>query len=237
MKRTLSLVLVIGLSVLVTGASAGRERASHTCVRGGELRFQASDGTRLVGHRFGKGTTAVVLVHQNEGDLCAWVPYARRLAAQGYFAFPIDLRNFGFSQRRAGRLGQQVQRDVIAAVNALRRLGKQKIFVVGASYGAIAAVVAAPNTAVAGVVSLSAPDLFEGLNGIAAARRLRAPVLYAATEDDQGGRFATAARALYAATPSTQKTLEVLPGDAHGIAMITSSPGLRALVERFLRAH
>lgn len=236
MKRTLSLLLVLG-AVLAAAASAAQERTNHSCVKGGELRFAAADGTKLVGHRFGKGTTAVVLVHQGAGDLCDWVPYARRLAGQGYFAFPIDLRGFGFSQRRSGRLALQVQRDVIAAVKVLRALGKRKIFVVGASYGALASVVAAPNTTVAGVVSLSGPDIFKGLNGITAARRLRAPVLYAATEDDQEGRFATAAQELYDATASTEKTLELLPGDAHGIAMLTSSPGLRALVESFLRSH
>jgi pimeloyl-ACP methyl ester carboxylesterase len=240
MRRTLSLLsllVLLGVAALVSGASAGQEREEHSCVRGNELWFYAADGTKLVGHRFGKGTTAVILVHQGAGDLCQWVPYARRLAAQGLFAFPIDLRNFGFSQKRSGRLGQQVQRDVIAAVKALRGLGKKKIFVVGASYGALASVVAAPNTSVAGVVSLSAPDVYQGLNGLTAARRLRAPVLYAATDADQEGRFATAAQALYDATASTDKTLELLPGEAHGIAMLTSSTRLRGLVEAFLRSH
>jgi alpha-beta hydrolase superfamily lysophospholipase len=236
MKRTLSLLLVLG-AVLVTAASAGQARTGHSCVRGGELWFHAADGTKLVGHRFGSGTTAVILVHQGAGDLCQWVPYARRLAAQGLFAFPIDLRNFGFSQKRTGRLGQQVQRDVIAAVKALRGLGKKRIFVVGASYGALAAVVAAPNTSVAGVVSLSAPDVYLGLNGLTAAARLRAPVLYAATDADQEGRFATAAQALFDATVATDKQLELLPGEAHGIAMLTGSTRLRGLVEGFFRSH
>ena len=238
MRRTLSLLLVLG-AVLATAASAGQERSDHACVRSGEVSFRAADGTRLVGHRFGSGTTAVILVHQGAGDLCQWVPYARRLASQGLFAFPIDLRNFGFSQKRTGRLGQQVQRDVIAAVKALRALGKKKIFVVGASYGALASVVAAPNTSVAGVVSLSAPDVYLGLNGLTAARRLRAPVLYAAAEDDQAGpfRFATTAQALFDATVATDKQLELLPGEAHGIAMLTGSTRLRGLVEGFFRSH
>ena len=239
MRRTLSLLLLVVVAALASGASAGQERAAHSCVRGNELWFRAADGTKLVGHRFGAGTTAVVLVHQGAGDLCQWVPYARRLAAQGYFAFPIDLRNFGFSQKRSGRLGQQVQRDVIAAVKALRGLGKKKIFVVGASYGALASVVAAPNTTVAGVVSLSAPDVFQGLNGLTAAARLRAPVFYAAAEDDQAGpfRFARTGQALYDATASGDKTLELIPGGAHGIALITGPTRLRDLVEAWLRSH
>ena len=239
MKRTLSLLLAIAVGVLASGASAGEELADHSCVRGAEVRFRAVDGTNLVGHRIGTGKTAVVLVHQGAGDLCQWVPYARRLAAQGYTAFPIDLRNFGLSQKRSGRLGQQVQRDVIAAVKMLRGLGKTKIFVVGASYGALASVAAAPNANLAGVVSLSAPDVFQGLNGLAAAARLRAPVFYAATEDDQAGpfRFAQTAQALYDATASSDKTLELIPGQAHGIAMITGPTRLRGLVEAWLRSH
>ena len=231
------LLLVAAAAVLAAGASAQPAGTTHSCVKGNELWFNAADGTKLVGHRFGKGTTAVVLAQQNEGDLCQWVPYARALAAQGYTAFPFDLRGFGFSQRRSGRLGLQVQRDVIAAVKAMRAQGKTKIFVVGASYGALAAVVAAPNLKVAGVVSLSAPDIFQGLNGITAAKRTRVPILYAASSDDQEGRFATAAQKLFDATAATDKQLELAPGELHGIALLQRTPSVKRLLESFLRSH
>ena len=61
----------------------------------GDLRFRATDGTRLVGHRFGQGQTAVVLAHMTPGDMCQWVTYAKRLAKLGYLALAIDLRNHG----------------------------------------------------------------------------------------------------------------------------------------------
>ena len=237
MRKSPLLVLAAAAAVLAAGAAARPAGTTHSCVKGNELWFNAADGTKLVGHRFGKGTTAVILAQQNEGDLCQWVPYARSLAAQGYTAFPFDLRGFGFSQRRPGRLGLQVQRDVIAAVKAMRAQGKTKIFVVGASYGALAAVVAAPNLKVAGVVSLSAPDVFQGLNGITAAQRTRLPILYVASNDDQEGRFATAAQKLFAATAATDKQLELTAGNLHGIELLQRTPNVKRLLESFLRSH
>ena len=142
MKRLL--VLAALLVVAASTAGAAPQQAQHQCVRGGELFFNAADGTKLVGHRFGKGTTAVILTHQSEGDLCDWLPYAKRLATRGYFAFPIDFRGYGFSDVPAAGPYRYTQ-DIAAAAKALRKLGKQKILVVGASMGGIAAVVAGAN--------------------------------------------------------------------------------------------
>src|SRR5215213_11516703 len=128
MRRTLSLLpllVLLAVAALVSGASAGQEREAHSCVRGGELWFYAADGTKLVGHRFGSGTTAVILTHQSEGDLCDWLPYAKRLASKGYFAFPIDFRGYGFSDTPPAGPYRYVQ-DIAAATKALRKLGKKK---------------------------------------------------------------------------------------------------------------
>ena len=48
------------------------------------------------------------------------VPYARRLAARGYFAFPIDFRGYGFSTPAFGKRAERFPQDVAAAVKALR---------------------------------------------------------------------------------------------------------------------
>ena len=108
MRRAFLLVVV--LAVAASTAGAATQRTEHDCVRGGELWFYAADGTKLVGHRFGKGTTAVILAHQSEGDLCDWLPYARRLASRGYFVFPVDFRGYGFSQARTGAAANPVRR-------------------------------------------------------------------------------------------------------------------------------
>jgi pimeloyl-ACP methyl ester carboxylesterase len=239
MRRLLLLTAI--LAAAASTASAAPQRSAHDCVRGGELWFRAADGTKLVGHRFGKGTTAVILAHQSEGDLCDWLPYARRLARLGYFVFPIDFRGYGFSATRTGAAAYRYAADIAAATKALRRLGKRKVFVVGASMGGIAAVVAGANVSppLTGVVSVSSPARYRGLDGVKVGPRLRIPVLYlAATEDDNAGYdFSEDAEALHGAAASTDKRLELLPGSLHGIALVGGSAGARTLVEGFLKTH
>lgn len=235
-------ILLLALALLVAAASAGAapQRAAHDCVQGGELWFHAADGTRLVGHRFGKGRTAVILAHQSEGDLCDWLPYAKRLAARGYFVFPIDFRGYGFSDRPLSGQYRYVQ-DIAAAAKALRQLGKRKIFVVGASMGGIAAVSAGANVTppLAGIVSISSPARYRGMDGVKAGPRLQVPALYlAATADDNGGYdFSEDAKALHGAAATKDKRLELLPGAAHGIGLVASSTRAKALVEGFLKSH
>ncbi|HKP18220.1 MAG TPA: hypothetical protein VJT84_07055, partial [Gaiellaceae bacterium] len=92
MRRAVTLLFLL----LPLAGAATPAAPAHPCVRGNELWFDTADGVKLVGHRFGgvrPGTkTTVVLAHQAEADLCQWVPYARKLAAQGYFVFPFDFR-------------------------------------------------------------------------------------------------------------------------------------------------
>ena len=238
MRRALLLVVV--LAVAASTAGAATQRAEHSCVRGGELWFFAADGTKLVGHRFGKGTTAVILAHQSQGDLCDWLPYARRLASRGYFVFPVDFRGYGFSQVRTGAAATRFAADLAAATKALRKLGKKKVFLVGASMGGIASLVAGVNVkpAVDGVVSVSSPARFRGMDALKTAPRLQVPVLYlAAEEDDNAGfDFSQDAEAMYTATASADKRLEVLPGSLHGIALMAGSARAKELVETFLRS-
>jgi alpha-beta hydrolase superfamily lysophospholipase len=234
------LLLTALLAFAASTAGAAPQRTEHDCVRGGELWFHAADGTKLVGHRFGKGTTAVILTHQSEGDLCDWLPYAKRLAARGYFAFPIDFRGYGFSDRPLSGQYRYVQ-DVAAAAKALRQLGKRKIFVIGASMGGIAGIAAGANVTppLAGVVSVSSPARYRGMDGVKAGPKLRVPMLYlAATADDNAGYdFSEDAKAMHQAAASRDKRLELLPGAAHGIGLVASSARAKSLVERFLETH
>ena len=240
MRRAL-LLLALLAATTVSAAGAGTDRSRHACISAGEHRFRAADGTKLVGHRFGKGTTAVILAHQSDGDLCEWLPYARRLAGKGYFVFPIDFRGAGLSQRRTGAAANRLAADLAAAAKELRRLGKRKVFLVGASMGGIASLVAGANVKppVDGVVSISSPARFRGLDAAATAPRLRVPVLYLAAEDDDnaGYDFSRDAETMHAATSSADKQLELLPGPLHGVGLLAGSGAAKALVEGFLAAH
>jgi alpha-beta hydrolase superfamily lysophospholipase len=235
------LLLALSAAVLASTASAGAERTGYSCAPGPDVSFRAADGTKLVGHVFGTGRRAVILGHQSQSNLCDWVTYARRLARLGYTAFAIDFRGHGLSQHRQGAAANRLALDLAAAVKLMRQRGKTKVFLVGASMGGIAALVAGANVKppVDGVVSVSAPARFLGMDAVASAPRLRVPVLYLPAEDDDnaGYDFSKDAKELHAATAAADKRLVVLPGFLHGVALVGGSARAKALVEAFLHSH
>jgi alpha-beta hydrolase superfamily lysophospholipase len=239
--RRILLLLALLAAVPASTATAGADRSGYSCAPGPDVAFRAADGTKLVGHIFGNGPKAVILGHQSQSNLCDWVMYARRLARLGYTAFAIDFRGHGLSQARQGAAGTRLAADLAAAVKVIRLRGKKKVFLVGASMGGIAALVAGANVGppVDGVVSVSAPARFLGLDAVATAPRLRVPVLYVAAEgdDNAGYDFSKDAEELHAATASTDKRLALLPGSLHGVALVAGSARVRALIESFLSGH
>jgi pimeloyl-ACP methyl ester carboxylesterase len=228
--------VVVTLIAVLGGAATPPRAAAHPCTNTGTIRFRAADGTKLAGHRFGRGTTAIVFAHQSRGNACQWMPYARRLARQGYLTIAFDFRGYGDSQRRSGAAMLRLPADVTAAARLGRSLGATRVVLVGASMGGTAVVVAAANArpAVDGVVALSAPSGFGRMDGIAAARRLQMPILYVAGDKDDG--FADESRALYDATTSTAKSLEILDSPYHGVELLQNDGVARSLVERFIRS-
>jgi pimeloyl-ACP methyl ester carboxylesterase len=223
-------------------AQAASFSPAHACAQKDELRFRAPGGAGLVGHRFGGKTpgrrTAVVLAHMSEGDLCSWAPYARRLAAKGFFVLPFDFRGHGSSA--GSRDHSKAAADVIAAVRAVRALGARKVVVGGASLGGIAALIAAPRLRppVQGVVSISSPSAVEGeLDARSVVPTLRVPTLYVAAELDQNAPydFAASARELHDLTGTPEKRLELVPGLLHGTFLVDGSARVRTQLERFLR--
>jgi pimeloyl-ACP methyl ester carboxylesterase len=235
--RLTLIVLLLAAPLVVSAARAAPAgNAWDGCTpRAGDVRFRAADGTRLVGHHFGRGRTAIVLAHQRPGDLCQWRSYSKRLARLGYLAFPFDLRNYGQSQRRRYRAGEGPGADVAAAVKLVRRLGATRVFLVGASLGgsAVLAGGASARPEVTGVVSVSgAADL---ANAIEAVKQLHAPVLFIAGKYDVD--FASEAQRLYDATASDDKTLKILLRGEHGTQLVGASPSARRLIERFVASH
>ena len=239
MRRLLLLAALLAAAAAPVGAAP--QRAEHDCAQGPEVQFRAGDGTKLVGHRFGKGTKAVILGHQSNGSLCEWLPYARRLASKGYFVFAIDFRGHGLSQVRSGAAANRLASDLAGAAKAVRALGTKNVFLIGASMGGIASLTAGTSVKppVDGVISISGPAQFMGMNAIASAPRLRVPVLYlAATGDDNAGYdFSEDAEAMFAKTAAADKRLELLPGTAHGVGLVASSSKAKSLIEGFLKSH
>src|SRR5262249_3257921 len=162
----------VGLAVALTGSAAAAAPASApkplkikeaACVRRTDhaqvVRFRARDGVRLLSVTLGKGNVGIALGHESDGTLCNWLPFARILAKAGYRVIAFDFRNSrGSSGHVYGARSQNLDLDFVAASGVLRARGSSRVFLVGASLGGTAALVAGSEVApsVAGVAALSA---------------------------------------------------------------------------------
>jgi pimeloyl-ACP methyl ester carboxylesterase len=163
---------------------------------------------------------------ENE-DLCAWYPFASTLVRMGYRVLVYDY----YSADPATA--------AVAAARRLARVGAARVFLVGASLGAKASIVAASRhpDLVAGVVSLSAELVLDGETIEPYARRLASPVLFVVARGDGFANGATPV--LYRDSPSSKKRLLVVSGAAHGVDLLEGSTGVRvrAAILSFLASH
>jgi dienelactone hydrolase len=210
----------------------------------GEVWFEAPDGAHLSGVVLGQGRTGVVLAHQRWFNLCSWIPFARILVRRGFKVLAFDFRGFGASPPLPGRAGRSLDLDVVAAADYLRRQGVDRLVLVGSSMGATSALVLASEqqpagqAPIAGVVSLSGPSRFYGMDAAAAVQRLRVPLLLIASSGE--GSYSLAARLLYHDAPSHSKRLVLVPGTVHGIGLLQEpgvGPQIRQLVITFIEEH
>jgi pimeloyl-ACP methyl ester carboxylesterase len=236
MSRVLALLLLF-LACASAGAHAAtkppfRDSCGTKAERARAVVFRAPAGPRLVGLLLGSGKTGVVLSHELRANLCHWLPFARVLAKSGYRVLAFDFSSHG-SSGMSNRVSGGIDQEVVAAGRLLLARGVQKLYVVGASMGGTASIVAATQLGprLAGVASLSGPAQFDGLDAAAAASRLTVPSLFVAANDD--APFADDARTLFDAVQADGKSLEVLPGSAHGTFLLT--PHVRTLLLAFLR--
>lgn len=165
-----------------------------------------------------------------------WAPYARALSRRGYLTLAFDFRGYGHSQDPPRGASSRLAADVIAAGKKGRSLGAKRVVVVGASMGGTASILAAANapTVISGVIPVSASRSFSRMDSEKAARRLQVPVLYLAGDEDPG--YAEDARALYDATATPDKTLEILDSGNHGVHL-AAEPAARSLIESFVAAR
>ncbi len=201
---------------------------------GGEhVSFRTSDGVLLRGHLYGRGSTGVILAHMYPADQSDWTDFARVLANQGYEALTFDFRGFTESEGESGT--EYADRDLIAAYKFLRPR-VSRIFIAGASLGAEAAILVAAHEQVAGIICISVPTSFGGLEVTKAITQVRAPILFVTSKDDP--LVAGQPEILYRLTDAP-KSFETYPGKAHGTAILFGPYGneLQNLMLRFMAAN
>src|SRR5687767_352092 len=135
-----------------------------------DVEFSADGGPTLRGRVWSEGPIGVVLAHgfsttTGQGD---WNAFAAHLAGLGYGVLTFDFRGFcdvAPFQNRDGCSEGSIEfgenwRDAAAAVKYLRSRGSERIFLVGASMGGLAAFRAADEAELdlAGIVSFATPQ-------------------------------------------------------------------------------
>jgi pimeloyl-ACP methyl ester carboxylesterase len=236
-----AVLLALTLALPFASTASASAASLDGCVRAGNgtslLSLRAEDGTRLRGALSGTSSNAVVLLHQSDGTVCQWWPFARRLQSMGYMVLALDFRDHGSSGRGPSANANRYDIDVLAAVQELRNHGAVRIFLVGASMGGTAALVAATETPVDGVVDLSGPAQYGPLDARLAVDSLNVPLLFAVGVGDS--EFVPDARALHDSAVAVDKRLVVYNGTGHGVQLLRARPEPHAslLIENWLSWH
>ena len=227
MTRLLAIVIVLALAGAAgCGGDSGTPEPTGPPppIAGASCRDDVGDGKQvrfgkdnyLAGVLMGHGGTGVLLAHQNQSDVCEWLPYGQELATKGYQVLAFDFNGEGAS---AGSV-TTIAEDAAAAATYLKQQGVSKLILMGASKGGTAVLAIVPDfrADVAGVVTFSSPTAFAGVDASAVPKTLTVPALYIAGDAD--GRFPTEAKYFYDYTPKGLGTLLILPSSAHGTRLL-----------------
>jgi pimeloyl-ACP methyl ester carboxylesterase len=193
------------------------------------LWLSAPGGAQLYAAVVGAGPVAAVFVHEaGPRGLCGFWPYADWLArTNGVRSLLFSQCGAGASQCPPGNAADQWLATTTAAVTWARAHGAGQLTLVGASAGGVVAlqVAASIRPPVDAVVDLSGERRWQGLDSLAAARRLQVPGLFAVAPGDSLVSVATM-RQLYDAAPVRAKRLVVLAeGAGHGWELLGGAAG------------
>ncbi len=184
--------------------------------------------------RLGSGPTAVVLLHQTDGNgLCGWLEFGAVLAADPSLSvLAIDVCPYGESRCVPGT--DQVDPVALAVEHARSDLGARRVVLMGASMGGSVALMAATRLpAVDTAVDLSGPVDWKGMDEVRHGRALSAPVLVAMA-DDEGPEEVAGARRIVRNAPAGSEFVPAAAG--HGYELLLGMDGSPTpIAERVLR--
>lgn len=190
----------------------------------------------LDGRVFGDGPTGVILAHMRPANQTSWFPFATRLAETGdYTVLTFDFRGHGVSTGE--KEFDRVDTDLQAAYDFMRDdLGLERIFLVGASMGGMAALLVAQRNPTAGVISISSPALYQQIDALENIAEITSPKLFISSEDDLN---AARSQEQFWANAVDPKEQVLYPGKAHGTDLFGAPDATRfeqALLD-FLAGH
>jgi alpha/beta superfamily hydrolase len=231
LRKALFLLAVLGL---ILAACGGEKEEAHPTLAGGvsqAVSFQTADGVTIRGHLFGEGKTLVILAHMRPSDQTSWYGFAEELAKAGYSALTFDFRGYGESE--GSQELSKIDLDVEAAIETMRDKGFEVIYLVGASMGGTASLIAAARQEVAGVVAISAPSSFEGLDAEAVVGQVSARKLFIASKGDTSAM--TSLERLFERAPEPKEE-KVFEGSDHGTNLLEGeyAAEVKAAITAFL---
>lgn len=241
MSVAMAVLLAICLAVSAGACGGGEEEVPAPTATADEtpalsfrdgLKIETEDGLELRASSYGVGPTAVILAHMRGSDRQSWSDMARELALDGgYTVLTFDFRGHGDSDD--GDLAD-IDKDMRAAIQFMRADGFDKIFVVGASMGGTAALAAAAEEDLAGVVAISAPAEFEGIDALARIDQIAEPKLLIAASGDKP--YADDLEDMFGQALEP-KGRQLFDGDEHGTALLEGDQGKQVVeaIEQFLR--
>lgn len=224
----LLLALALAACLALVGCETGTPPFDDTLIT-------ANDGTVLRGRVYGSGPTAVVMVHDFDGDQKDLESLAKTAADRGFTVLTYNMR--GHKPSPGEKEVGSTAADAASAIRYVRRtMQRNQILLVGEGLGGTAVLKAASQEQVLGVVTISAYSQFRGLSVIDDIPRVTAPKLFIAAEGDT--ETADAARAFQEKAKGPSE-LKLLPGSARGKALREGVEGeaARDAVLDFLNTH
>ncbi|HEY7270435.1 MAG TPA: alpha/beta fold hydrolase [Dehalococcoidia bacterium] len=202
------------------------------------IAFQTDDGATIHGHLYtspGPKQRAVIFAHMYPNDQRAWQPFARELAATGVAALTFDFRGYGESA--GSKDPSKSDHDLNYALLFLKSRDYPLIYLVGASMGGTAVLKVAAAQDTAGIVTISAPVTFMGLDATASLPKIKTPKLVLASKNEAEGGGQSAMQ-IYAAVPDP-KTVFIFDGSAHGTDLLQgpNAADLKAKITAFIQGQ
>ncbi len=217
-----------------------------------KVAINSPDGLKIVGTFYASAVSnspAILMLHQWGSDRKSFDGLAKQFQTGGIAALAIDGRGFGESVNKAdGTIVSPSRTD--AAVNGMKSdvaeavkwltqqsgVDKNRIGILGASYGSSLAVIDAADNPDIKAVALLSPGInyFGNLPTEPAIKTYGdRPILLVASEND--AESAVAVRGLDALAVGDKHQIKIYPKAGHGTEILSADVGLDKLLEDFFR--